>query len=49
MEKKTDTKKAKHKVKDVRVSDEIKSDVLGSYTGLPENPDDRPVQDADDL
>lgn len=29
---------------------EMKSDVLGSYTGVPEDPDDLiPVQDADDL
>lgn len=27
----------------------IPSDVLGSYTGIPEDADDRPVQDADDL
>ena len=26
-----------------------KTDVLGSYTGIPENKDERPVQDADDL
>ena len=26
-----------------------KPDVLGSYTGIPENKDERPVQDADDL
>lgn len=25
------------------------SDVLGSWTGTPEDDDDRPVQDADDL
>lgn len=29
-------------------SDEIKSDVLGSYTGNPIDTD-RPIQDADDL
>lgn len=28
---------------------EIHSDVLGSYTGVPEGPDERPIQDADDL
>lgn len=27
----------------------IKSDVQGSYTGVPENIYDKPVQDADDL
>lgn len=42
--------KKRHKVKSVRVkSDNIKSDVQGSYTGVPENPDEKPVQDADDL
>lgn len=29
--------------------DDIKSDVQGSYTGVPENKYERPVQDADDL
>ncbi len=28
---------------------EIKSDVNGSYTGVPTDGDKRPVQDADDL
>ena len=43
-------KKKKHKVKSVRAtSDNIKSDVQGSYTGVPENPYESPVQDADDL
>lgn len=43
-------KKVKHKVKSVRAtSDNIKSDVQGSYTGVPENSDEKPVQDADDL
>lgn len=27
----------------------IKADVDGSYTGVPENPFEKPVQDADDL
>lgn len=49
MEKKTNTKKTKKNVKSVRVSGEIKSDVQGSYTGVPENPYEKPVQDADDL
>lgn len=32
------------------MSREMKSDVLGSYTGVPQDPDDLiPVQDADDL
>ncbi len=28
---------------------EILSDTLGAYTGVPEDPDDPPEQDADDL
>lgn len=32
------------------MSREMQSDVLGSYTGVPQDPDDlMPVQDADDL
>ena len=27
----------------------VNSDVLGSYTGVPQSEDDVPVQDADDL
>ena len=27
----------------------IETDPNGSYTGTPENPQDKPVQDADDL
>ena len=27
----------------------IKSDVQGSYTGKPEKPGEKPIQDADDL
>lgn len=27
----------------------IPSDVLGSYTGIPDDGDDKPEQDADDL
>ena len=51
MEKQTKAKKTKHKVKAVRVTsgDKIKSDVQGSYTGVPLEGDERPVQDADDL
>ncbi len=39
------------KVKSVKVADSknIKSDVQGSYTGVPDEPYERPVQDADDL
>ena len=32
--------------RDILLSD---TDPYGSYTGVPENPDERPVQDADDL
>lgn len=36
-------------VKDL-MSHQLPSDVLGSYTGIPQDPDDLiPVQDADDL
>ena len=28
---------------------QIKTDPLGSYTGVPENPYETPIQDADDL
>ena len=31
------------------LSREDNSDVLGSYTGTPKDPDDEPVQDVDDL
>lgn len=30
-------------------NNQSKSDPLGSYTGRPENPNEVPVQDADDL
>lgn len=29
--------------------DLIQTDPLGSYTGIPEDPEEKPVQDADDL
>lgn len=32
-----------------KYNEEIPSDILGSYTGIPENDDDQPIQDADDL
>lgn len=32
-----------------RKNEDIPTDVLGSYTGTPENPYEKPVQDADDL
>ena len=31
------------------IKDSIHTDPLGMYTGVPENPLDKPVQDADDL
>lgn len=37
------------KIADEWQKHEGNSDVLGSYTGTPEDEDDRPVQDADDL
>lgn len=33
----------------MRADGTIVPDPLGSYTGLPEDPDEQPVQDADDL
>ena len=41
----------RRKVKNIRATGEkaIKSDVQGSYTGVPDEPYERPVQDADDL
>lgn len=30
-------------------NEDIPTDILGSYTGVPLNPFDTPVQDADDL
>ncbi len=43
--------KQKKTVKSVKATGEkaIKSDVQGSYTGVPENPQEMPVQDVDDL
>ena len=44
--------KSKHrKVKSVKIaeSSKIKSDVQGSYTGVPVESYERPIQDADDL
>ena len=42
-------KKARSVIK-VRTDDgRIKSDVNGSYTGVPLNKDEKPIQDADDL
>ena len=51
MDKNQNRKSSKKKVKFVRIAGDknIKSDVQGSYTGVPDEPDERPVQDADDL
>ncbi len=51
MDKNIKGKKAKKIVKSVQATGKkaIKSDVQGSYTGVPDSPDERPVQDADDL
>ena len=46
---KNKTIKEKTKNKNEKKSVDIKTDVLGSYTGVPENRSDTPVQDADDL
>ena len=32
-----------------KYDEEIASDILGSYTGVPENKNEKPIQDADDL
>lgn len=51
MDKKQEKKTATRKIKSVRATGKkaIKSDVQGSYTGTPDDPYDRPIQDADDL
>lgn len=51
MDKKEKKKSTARKVKSVRSTGRkaIKSDVQGSYTGVPDEPYGRPVQDADDL
>lgn len=52
MEKKSDPRtKADHrKVEEMVHANELpQTDPFGSYTGKPENPDEVPVQDADDL
>ena len=42
--------KKKNKFSDLRnKSQKITSDVEGSYTGVPEDKNERPIQDADDL
>lgn len=37
------------KIRRKRKKDLIKSDPLGSWTGVGENPNDKPEQDVDDL
>ena len=51
MDKNKKYKSYRKKVKSVKLAGEktIKSDVQGSYTGIPDEPYERPVQDADDL
>ena len=38
-----------NKIADISSMQDKKTDPNGSYTGVPENPYDKPVQDADDL
>lgn len=51
MDKSEKKKNIIRKVRKIRATGKksIKSDVQGSYTGVPEEPDERPIQDADDL
>ena len=51
MDKNTNKKQIRKKIKSVRATGDksIKSDVQGSYTGVPSDPYERPIQDADDL
>ena len=42
-------KKMSRKLKWLLDREPSKTDPLGSYTGLPEDEEDTPVQDADDL
>lgn len=44
-----DTSHAKNVVNAVTDTHASKTDPLGMYTGMPEDPNDVPVQDADDL
>ena len=49
---KNKNKKAKiRKIKSIKIAEShnIKSDVQGSYTGISDEPYEKPVQDADDL
>lgn len=51
MNKNRKNKSAVRKVKAIKATGKkaIKSDVQGSYTGIADDPYERPVQDADDL
>ena len=51
MDKTNPKKQVSKKIKSVKATGKkaIKSDVQGSYTGVPANPYERPIQDADDL
>ncbi len=51
MDKNNKRKSTVRKVKAVKSTGKkaIKSDVQGSYTGIPDDPYERPVQDVDDL
>lgn len=43
------SKKSKSRTKAVPELQAAKTDPQGSYTGVPANPEEKPVQDADDL
>ncbi len=48
--KKSDGRKLKNKKRTLKNGADMHSnDSLGSYTGVPENENERPIQDADDL
>lgn len=49
MEKKKKSSEISDKVQGIISMQSCVSDPNGSYTGVPENPNDKPVQDADDL
>ena len=51
MDKNKHHKSKSRKVKSVKIAESksIKSDVQGSYTGVPDEPYEKPIQDADDL
>lgn len=49
MEKKKKQSKISDRVKEIISIKDAKTDPNGSYTGVPINPYDKPVQDVDDL